>query len=68
MYHNIYPAFEEIREDLSKDELIELIEMALDTGDMQESINDFVEAKYQTEKDIDGDFIYEQYKDNLLSA
>lgn len=62
------PIFEEIREGLSKDDLLEIINMALDTGDIQESINDFVDSVYETDCSLDEDFYYEQYKENLLSA
>ena len=43
MYYNSYPTFDEVKENLTKEDLIEIIEMAMDS-DLETAIADFIEA------------------------
>ncbi len=70
MYTNTYPTFEEIKEQISKEDLIEIVESAisLHDGDINLAIQDYVEATYEPIKEFDYDYAYDSYKDDLLTA
>lgn len=65
MHFNSYPTFEEIKEDLTKENLLEIIEMAKDS-DLETAINDFIESEYEPVKEIDYDYAYDCYRDEML--
>jgi len=48
-----YPTFTEIKDQLTKEDLIELIESALDTGDIEQVIEDFIEAEFITYEEME---------------
>jgi len=70
MYTNTYPTFEEIKDEISKKDLIEIIESAisLHDGDINAAIQDYVEAEYEPSKEFDCDYAYDSYRDDLMSA
>jgi|GEM_PF-2812999 len=70
MYTNTYPTFEEIKEQISKEDLIEIVEsaMSLHDGDINLAIQGYVEATYELTKEFDYDYAYDSYKDDLLTA
>ncbi len=69
MYYKEYPTFNEIKEDLSKEELLEIIDMSLDTGlSIDEVISDFIKDTYEDIKVLDVDFAYECYRDMLMNV
>jgi len=70
MYYNTYPTFDEIKEDLTKQDLIEIIEaaMTLHDGDIDAAIQDYVEAEYEPTKELDLDYAYDSYRDDQLTA
>ncbi len=65
MYYNSYPIFDEVKENLTKEDLIEIIEMAMDS-DLETAIADFIEAEYEPTKEIDYDYAYDCYRDEML--
>ncbi|ADG92293.1 hypothetical protein Arnit_0628 [Arcobacter nitrofigilis DSM 7299] len=70
MYTNTYPIFEEIKEEILKQDLMEIIESAISLydGNINLAIQDYIEAEYELVKEFDYDYAYDSYKDNLLTA
>lgn len=70
MYYNAYLTFDEIKDDLTKQDLMEIIEtaMSLNDGDINAAIQDYVEAEYEPIKEFDYDYAYDSYKDDQLTA
>lgn len=70
MYTNTYPTFNEIKEDLTKQDLVEIIDNAvsLRDGDINEALKDYIEAEFEPIKEFDYDYAYDSYKDDLLTA
>jgi len=48
-----YPTFTEIKDQLTKEDLIELIESALDSGDIEQAVGDFIEAEFITYEEME---------------
>jgi len=46
-----YPTFQEIKEEISKEELLEIMEAALEIG-LEEAIKDYIEATYYTYEEV----------------
>ena len=46
-----YPTFQEIKEETSKEELLEIMEIALEIG-LDEAIKDYIEATYYTYEEV----------------
>ena len=46
-----YPTFQEIKEEISKDDLLEIMEIALEIG-LDEAIKDYIEATYYTYEEV----------------
>ncbi len=65
MYYDSYPTFEEIKKNLTKKDLLEIIEMAMDS-DLETAITNFIEAEYEPTKEIDYDYSYDCYRDEIL--
>ena len=47
-----YPTFQEIQEEISKQELLEIMEVALEIG-LDEAIKDYIEATYTAYEDME---------------
>ena len=56
-YTNEYPSFENIKNNLSKNDLIDIIEQTIDYGDsvIETIVKDFIEANYEPIKVRDVD-------------
>ena len=46
-----YPTYQEIKEEISKDDLLEIMETALEIG-LEEAIKDYIEASYYTYEEV----------------
>jgi hypothetical protein len=48
-----YPTYQDIKEQLSREDLLEIIDAALDTGDIEQVIEDFIEAEFNTYEEME---------------
>ena len=67
MYSNEYPTWEEIRGEVSAEELLEIIDVAKEVG-LDVAIQDYIEATYEAESVLDIDAAYDAMRDDLLTA
>jgi hypothetical protein len=51
MNNQTYPTFQEIKEEISKKELLEIMQTALEIG-LDEAIKDYIEATYYTYEEV----------------
>jgi len=70
MYSNSYPTFDEIKDDLTKEDLLDIFGVAMTSngGDINTAIQDYIEAEYEPSKVIDYDYSHNSYNDNLATA
>jgi len=52
MTSSTYPTWNEIKDEISKDDLLEIMDTALEIG-LDEAIKDYIEATYYTYEDMD---------------
>jgi len=48
-----YPTFTEIKDQLTREDLLELIESAIDSGDFEQAMTDFIEAEFITYEEME---------------
>jgi len=48
-----YPTYQDIKEQLSREDLLEIIEAALDTKDIEGVIADFIESEFSTYEEME---------------
>jgi len=51
MINETYPQWQEVKEEISKDDLLEIMDTALEVG-LDEAIKDYIEANYYTYEEV----------------
>jgi len=64
MYYKNYPSWNEVKEDLSQNDLLEIIEAAQDLG-LDEAIQEYIEASYEPSYEVDADALRDAYLEEV---
>lgn len=62
MYLKIYPTWDEIKDEVSKEDLFEIVVMAKESG-IDKAIQNFIEATYSPEHEYDADAAYDAMRE-----
>lgn len=62
-----YPSWDSIKNEVSPLDLLDIIDKAIKSGDIDEAIKDYIEENYDYETVPDYDAAYEQMRDDRLT-
>lgn len=60
-----YPTWEEIKDDLDKEDLVKIINNSIGST-IEESLFDFISEYYEMVEDIDYDRAYDEYREDMM--
>ena len=62
----VYPTFSEVSEELSEDELLEILNKYVEHD--EDIVNEWIQENYEPECEIDADGLYDKMKDDRLTG
>lgn len=61
----VYPSWNEVKEEVSRSELLDIIDSALDFS-IDDAIQEYIEENYEPREEVDPDAAYDAYKDEKM--